>query len=63
MKNLDDIIRAIEICTSLGSSCLRCPYQSTHDCTTAMELDALEILKKHRALRAFIQDKKKENAS
>lgn len=60
MKNLDDIIKAIEICTSLGSSCFRCPYQGVHDCTTEMEKDALEILKKHRALRAFIQEKKRE---
>ena len=60
MKNLDNIIKAIEICTSLGSSCLRCPYQGVHDCTTAMERDALEVLKKHRALRAFIRDKKEK---
>ncbi len=43
MKKVDDVIRAIALCTSLGSSCLGCPYHSVHDCTTEMELDATPI--------------------
>lgn len=61
MKNLSEIITAIEACTAPGyMECERCAYNGLHDCQTAMDLDALEALKKYRALRSYIQDKKQK---
>lgn len=57
MKKVDDVIRAIALCTSLGSSCLGCPYHSVHDCTTEMELDAMQLLLENRTMIAYKQSK------
>lgn len=64
MKRLDEIITAIEACTAKGGTeCERCAYRKEHDCQDAMDMDALEMLKKYRSLRTLIQQKRREVAT
>ena len=61
MKTINEVIQAIEACTAPGGTeCERCAYNGQRDCQDAIDLDALEILKKHRRLMLRIRAKREE---
>ena len=51
MKTLDEMIKALEKCTSYGNSCLNCPYDKGYKCFKAREKDCLYYLKEYREMK------------
>ena len=43
--NKEEVIKALEICTSYDRDCTKCPYQSYQTCTDNLMWDALDVLK------------------
>ena len=46
----EEIVKGLETCTSSGHECTKCPYAIFDGCRTAMEEDALSLIRQYEEM-------------
>ena len=55
MKTLDEVIKALEICSQMDAECCKCPYKSTaKGWCEEKDRDALHYLKEYRTILPLV---------